>query len=56
MKKFKICSRDHLKTIDFFPPPIAFFVFQKDIEGGLEEIVGLGLCVKYSVYYLYAYC
>ena len=28
---------------NFFPPPIAFFVLQKGIEGGLEEIVVCGV-------------
>ena len=33
----------------FFPPPIAFFVLQKGIEGGLEEIVVCGVvCIVYS--------
>ena len=36
--------------IDFFPPPIAFFVLQKGIEGGLEEIVVCGVvCIVYSI-------
>ena len=35
---------------DFFPPPIAFFVLQKGIEGGLEEIVVCGVvCIVYSI-------
>ena len=34
----------------FFPPPIAFFVLQKGIEGGLEEIVVCGVeCIVYSI-------
>ena len=37
---------------DFFPPPIAFFVLQKGIEGGLEEIVVCGVvCTVYSIQY-----
>ena len=35
---------------NFFPPPIAFFVLQKGIEGGLEEIVVCGVvCIVYSI-------
>ena len=35
---------------EFFPPPIAFFVLQKGIEGGLEEIVVCGVvCIVYSI-------
>ena len=34
----------------FFPPPIAFFVLQKGIEGGLEDIVVCGVvCIVYSI-------
>ena len=37
-------------TFYFFPPPIAFFVLQKGIEGGLEEIVVCGVvCIVYSI-------
>ena len=36
--------------MNFFPPPIAFFVLQKGIEGGLEEIVVCGVvCIVYSI-------
>ena len=35
---------------NIFPPPIAFFVLQKGIEGGLEEIVVCGVvCIVYSI-------
>ena len=35
---------------NFFAPPIAFFVLQKGIEGGLEEIVVCGVvCIVYSI-------
>ena len=36
--------------LKIFPPPIAFFVLQKGIEGGLEEIVVCGVvCIVYSI-------
>ena len=39
-----------LKWHNCFPPPIAFFVLQKGIEGGLEEIVVCGVvCIVYSI-------
>ena len=44
-----LCSRPN-KIDYFFPPPIAFFVLQKGIEGGLEEIVVCGVvCIVYSI-------
>ena len=38
------------EVLYFFPPPIAFFVLQKGIEGGLEDIVVCGVvCIVYSI-------
>ena len=44
-----VVSPGSFRTI-FFPPPIAFFVLQKGIEGGLKEIVVCGVvCIVYSI-------
>ena len=38
------------RVCNIFPPPIAFFVLQKGIERGLEEIVVCGfVCIVYSI-------
>ena len=48
--KTKIYFLTISKDLNFFPPPIAFFVLQKGIEGGLEEIVVCGVvCIVYSI-------
>ena len=48
---FSVTYRAHGRSLlYFFLPLIAFFVLQKGIEGGLEEIVVCGVvCIVYSI-------
>ena len=45
-----VCSLAKNSCPNFFPPQIAFFVLQKGIEGGLDEVVVCGVvCIVYSI-------
>ena len=49
-KQFWLAGVEISKFKQFFPPLIAFYVLQKGIEVGLEEIVVCGVvCIVYSI-------